>query len=67
MSEKVDVIGNVKELKKAEKNNELKDKVLEIKKKAEKIAKELGVAKDAMVKKAEDARLQQEAEANKKA
>lgn len=67
MSEKVDVIGNVKELKKAEKNNELKDKVLEIKKKAEKIAKELGVAKDAMVKKAEEARLQQEAEANKKA
>lgn len=67
MSEKVDVIGNVKELKKVEKNNELKDKVLEIKKKAEKIAKELGVAKDAMVKKAEEARLQQEAEANKKA
>lgn len=67
MSEKVDVIGNVKELKKVEKNNELKDKVLEIKKKAEKIAKELGVAKDAMVKKAEEAKLQQEAEANKKA
>lgn len=67
MSEKVDVIGNVKELKKVEKNNELKEKVLEIKKKAENIAKELSDAKFAMVKKAEELKLQQEVETNKKA
>ncbi len=66
MSEKVDVIGNVRELKKVEKNTELKDKVLYIKKKAEQIAKELGGVKEAIQRKNDEAKAKHEMEEAKK-